>query len=262
VDNVQAFYNRDDVWAVANDVFNGKPQPMPPFYQTMKLPGENKEEFVLTLPLTPQRKDNLVAWLVARNDGDHYGKLVLYEFPRGKLVYGPLQIEGRIDQEPTISQQLTLWNQQGSHVIRGNLLPIFLGQGMVYIEPVYIQADRAGSLPQVKRVIVVYKDSLVMADNVADAFHQLFGTEEATAGGGQNGNTSGQNGGNGNLPNNGTGQSNPVGTANAANLAEQANNILQQYQQATANGDFEAAGKALKQLQDVLKQLKDVTTKK
>jgi uncharacterized membrane protein (UPF0182 family) len=259
VDNAQSFYNRDDVWAVANEIFSGKPIAIPPFYQTMKLPGEDKGEFVLSLPLTPQRKDNLVAWMVARNDGANYGQLILYEFPRGKLVYGPLQIESRIDQEPSISQQLTLWNQQGSHVIRGNLLPIFLGSGMMYIEPVYIQADRAGALPQVKRVIVVYQDSAIMANSIGDAFNQLFHTGSESSNANTNGNgtqspsSTGQNTQN-------TGQQGQA-AGNQKDLAEQAYTIMQQYQQATANGDFATAGKALQQLQTVLKQLKDAASK-
>ncbi|UOF92132.1 UPF0182 family protein [Fodinisporobacter ferrooxydans] len=250
VNDPQSFYNRDDVWSVANEVFNGKPIPIQPLYQMMKLPQQNQSEFVLTLPITPQHKDNLVAWMVARNDGDNYGRLELYEFPRGKLIYGPLQVESRIDQEPSVSQQLTLWNQQGSHVIRGNLLPIFIDKGLLYVEPIYIQADRAGALPQVKRVIVVYQDKIVMEDSIAAAFEKLFGTGQSS------GNAVSQR-------DLGQGKPSPAGQSQTPGsgtdqkqLADQAYQILQQYQQATAKGDFEAAGKALKQLQDVLKQLK------
>jgi len=128
-----------------------------------RLPGESKEEFVLLIPFTPSKKDNLSAWLAARSDPPHYGKLVVYDFPKRKLIYGPRQIEARIDQDSFISQQLTLWNQRGSQVIRGNLLVIPIERSLLYVEPLYIAAEK-GQLPELKRVIVGFGDRIAMEE--------------------------------------------------------------------------------------------------
>ncbi|MBU4502219.1 MAG: UPF0182 family protein, partial [Nanoarchaeota archaeon] len=139
-----------------------------------KLPGEVKEEFVLMTSFTPIKKDNMVAWMAARSDGDNYGTLLLYKFPKDKLIYGPLQIEAKIDQDSEISQQLTLWSQQGSRVTRGNLLVIPIQDSILYIEPLYIQAE-TGQLPELKRVLVSDGVSVVMEENLAEALEVLFG---------------------------------------------------------------------------------------
>ena len=147
----------------------------------MRLPGEPKEEFVLLIPFNPSKKDNLSAWLAARSDPPHYGKLVVYNFPKQKLIYGPRQIEARIDQDSFISQQLTLWNQRGSQVIRGNLLVIPIERSLVYVEPLYIAAEK-GQLPELKRVIVGFGDRIAMDETLEGAMARVFGGPAPQAG--------------------------------------------------------------------------------
>jgi hypothetical protein len=171
------FYNKEDLWQRPQETFTGQPQPMEPYYIVARLPGESHSEFALALPFTPNNKDNLVAWLAARSDGDHYGQLVVYRFPKQELVYGPLQIEGRIDQNPEISAQITLWDQSGSEVIRGNLLVLPVDQALLYVEPLYLRAI-TGQIPELKRVILVSGDRVVMRETLAQALLALFETDE------------------------------------------------------------------------------------
>jgi uncharacterized membrane protein (UPF0182 family) len=153
---------------------------MEPYYTIMRLPGEKREEFVLLLPFTPVRRDNMIAWLAARSDPPHYGKLVLYEFPKGKLVFGPRQVEARIDQDAFISQQLSLWSQAGSQVIRGGLLAIPIEESLLYVQPLYLAAER-GRLPELKRVIVAYGNRIAMDETLEASLQQLFGAGPAVA---------------------------------------------------------------------------------
>ncbi|HCN20027.1 MAG TPA: membrane protein, partial [Planctomycetia bacterium] len=129
----------------------------------MKLPGETEEEYILMIPFTPRGKDNLAAWMVARNDGDFYGQLVVYRFPKQKLVYGPMQITNRINQDADISRQISLWDQRGSEVIRGNLLVIPIEEALIYIQPIYLRAE-GGKIPELKRVIVAYENRIAMEE--------------------------------------------------------------------------------------------------
>lgn len=175
------FYNREDVWALANEKFDQTQQPVEPYYVIMRLPGEAREEFLLMLPFTPRGKDNMIAWLAARSDGEHYGTLLVYKYPKERLVYGPAQFESRIDQDPTISAQLSLWSQRGSRVIRGNTLVIPVGQSNLYVEPLYLQSESAKSaLPELKQVIVSTGSRLVMEPTLEAALTRLFGPQ-ATA---------------------------------------------------------------------------------
>ena len=151
-------------------------QEMEPYYTIMRLPDEKKEEFVLLLPFTPSKKDNMSAWMAARCDAPNYGKVVVYRFPKQKLVYGPRQIEARIDQDAEISKQLSLWNQRGSQVIRGNLLAIPIEKSILYVEPLYLAAEK-GSLPELKRVIVAFGNSVAMEENLELSLQQVFGGE-------------------------------------------------------------------------------------
>ncbi|KAF5416720.1 MAG: hypothetical protein C5S49_04360 [Candidatus Methanogaster sp.] len=182
--NVKVFYNKEDAWQIPNEVYGtGQQVSVDPYYVIIKLPGEDKGEFILMRSVTPIRKDNMVAWLAARSDGDHYGELLLYKFPKEKLVYGPLQIEAKFDQDAVISQQLTLWSLQGSRVTRGNLLVIPIEDSILYIEPLYIQAE-TGQLPELKRVLVSDGERVVMEEDLGKALVALFGetrpdTEEA-----------------------------------------------------------------------------------
>jgi hypothetical protein len=172
--DTQVFYNKEDLWSIPLGHGDGPDRPMEPYYLIMRLPGEPKEEFVLLIPFNPSKKDNLSAWLAARSDPPHYGKLVVYNFPKRKLIYGPRQIEARIDQDSFISQQLTLWNQRGSQVIRGNLLVIPIERSLVYVEPLYIAAEK-GQLPELKRVIVGFGDRIAMEETLEGAMARVFG---------------------------------------------------------------------------------------
>lgn len=175
MDDIKVFYNKEDAWQIPSEVYGvGQKVKVEPYYIIIKLPGESKEEFVLMTSFTPIKKDNMVAWMAARSDGDNYGKLILYKFPKDKLIYGPLQIEARIDQDSEISQQLTLWSQQGSRVTRGNLLVIPIEDSILYIEPLYIEAE-TGQLPELKRVLVSDGTRVVMEENLAEALEVLFG---------------------------------------------------------------------------------------
>jgi hypothetical protein len=174
----QVFYNQEDLWSWAEEVVTGERVRMEPYYVNMRLPDGTAPEFVLMLPYTPSTKQNMVAWLYARNDGEHYGELGVYKFPKQKLVYGPMQVESRIDQNPTISQQLSLWNQRGSQVIRGNLLVIPLEEAILYVEPIYLEAE-ASQLPELRRVIVAYGNRIAMEESLAEALARVMGTEPA-----------------------------------------------------------------------------------
>ena len=171
----RVFYNKEDLWRVAQSAARGTAAPMSPYYTIMKLAevGE-REEFILMVPFTPARKDNMIAWMAARCDGADYGKVLVFTFPKQKLVYGPQQIESRIDQDPGISQALTLWGQGGSTVIRGTLLVVPVLNSVLYVEPLYLAAEAGGGLPQLKRVIVAYSDHVVMEDTLDAALSRIF----------------------------------------------------------------------------------------
>jgi uncharacterized membrane protein (UPF0182 family) len=171
--DVNVFYNKEDLWQTPLETFAGNTQPVEPYYVLLRLPGETRSEYVLTQPFTPNNKDNLIAWLAARSDGENYGQLVAYRFPKQELVFGPLQIEARIDQDPEISGQLTLWNQSGSQVIRGNLLVLPIDNALLYVEPLYLQATN-GQIPELRRVIVVSGDQVVMRETLAEGLQALF----------------------------------------------------------------------------------------
>jgi len=170
----RVFYNKEDLWTVPKETYADAEQVMEPYYIIMKLPSEEREEFLLMLPFTPPQKDNMITWLAARSDGDKYGKLIAFNFPKDKLIYGPRQIEARIDQDPAISEQFTLWGQAGSQIIRGNLLVIPIEQSILYVEAIYLQAER-GRLPELKRVIVATSgDRLAMEPTLAESLNVIF----------------------------------------------------------------------------------------
>ena len=140
----------------------------------MKLPGESKEEFILMLPFTPKGKSNLIAWMVARNDGENYGKLVVYRFPKQKLIFGPKQITARISQDAEISSQISLWDQRGSEVIRGTLLVIPIEESLIYVQPLYLRGE-GGKIPELKRVILAYENRIAMEETLEKALAKVFG---------------------------------------------------------------------------------------
>jgi uncharacterized membrane protein (UPF0182 family) len=175
----EVFYNREDLWTVASHVATAaqreKPtQPMEPNFVLMKLPGETSMEFVEILPFTPASRNNLIGWIAGRSDGAQYGTSVVYNFPKTKLVDGPLQIEARIDQNAQLSGQLTLWNQQGSHVRRGALLVIPTGRALLYAEPIYLQAERS-PMPELRLVVLALQDRLAYGPTYESAMASLFG---------------------------------------------------------------------------------------
>src|SRR5262245_21921736 len=146
---------------------------MEPYYTIMRLPGEERPEFLQRLPCTPRQKDNLAAWLAARSDGEHYGELMLFQFPKQKVIFGPKQVNARISQDQNISPQITLWNQQGSEVIQGTLLVIPIEESVMYVRALYLRAS-GGRIPELKRVIVVYQNQIVMAESLEAAIDRIF----------------------------------------------------------------------------------------
>jgi uncharacterized membrane protein (UPF0182 family) len=164
------FYNKEDLWEVPSY----RQKTMDPYYLITKLPGHSSEEFILLLPFTPSKRDNLAAWMAARSDGENYGKVIVYTFPRDRLVFGPRQIDARIDQDAYISQQLTLWGQHGSDVIRGSLLIIPIEDSLIYVQPLYLVATDKGGLPELRRVIVAYGNDVVMEETLEAAIQRLF----------------------------------------------------------------------------------------
>ena len=227
----EAFYNQEDLWQVPMETYEeGSEQMMEPYYVILRLPAEDQEEFILILPFTPAQKDNMIAWMAARSNGSEYGKLLLYEFPKQKLVYGPRQIEARIDQDPKISQQFTLWSQSGSKVIRGDLLVIPMAESLLYVEPVYLRAEQ-GELPELKRVIVVYDKSVAMEETLEQSLGVIFGEEQVHQ----------------RVPGLG-------GEKNSA-LAQSALLIYQKAQEALRQGNWAEYGRYQQELEKILQQL-------
>jgi hypothetical protein len=227
----KVFYNKENLWEIPS-LGEG---PMEPYYTIMKLPGEAKEEYILLLPFTPSKRDNLAAWLTARCDGDNYGKLLVYTFPRERLIYGPKQIDARINQNSFISQQLTLWNQRGSEVIRGSMLVIPIGKSLLYVQPLFLAAADKAGLPELRRVIVAFGDEVVMEETLELALQRIFGGKKLPA-------TTAEATGE-------TPKSSP------AELAKEAMAIFEKTQTLQRQGDWAGYGEELKKLQQVLKQL-------
>jgi len=169
----QVFYNREDQWQIPTEIYGSQPKPVEPYYLIMKLPTAQSEEFILLHPFTPTQRNNLIAWLAARSDGEEYGKLLLYRFPKQQLVFGPEQIDARINADPVISQAISLWNRQGSRALQGNLLVIPIERSLLYVEPLYLEAER-NSLPTLVRVIVAYENRIVMTQTLEQALQSIF----------------------------------------------------------------------------------------
>jgi uncharacterized membrane protein (UPF0182 family) len=173
MEDPQIFYNREDQWEIPALGADGK-EVMESYYTIMKLPGEKNEEFILMLPFNPKKKDNLAAWMVARSDGEEYGKMIVYRFPKDRLVYGPKQIVARINQDTEISRQISLWDQRGSQVIQGTLLVIPIESSLIYVQPLYLRAEN-GKIPELKRVIVAYENRIAMEETLDAALSRIFG---------------------------------------------------------------------------------------
>ena len=244
------FYNREDLWTLASEVradASGEQtsQPMEPNYVLMKLPGQSSIEFVEILPFTPSNRNNMIGWIAARSDGANYGKSIVYNFPKTRLVDGPLQVEARINQNAELSGQLTLWNQQGSHVRRGTLLVIPCGNALIYVQPIYLQAEHS-PMPEMRLVVLALQDKLAYGSTFETALRSLFGGEPSS-----------------------TSQSAPAppqpsNSSTAAN-GQQANDVnaliagaardLEDYQRLTAQGKLGEAGQKLEQLKSKLNAL-------
>jgi hypothetical protein len=248
--NPSVFFNREDLWTVATQTTgtgdNQATQPMDPNFVLMKLPGEPSEEFVEILPFTPANRNNLIGWIAARCDGEHYGTSVVYNFPKTRLVDGPQQIESRIDQNAQLSSQLTLWNQQGSHVLRGSLLVIPIGKALLYAEPIYLQAQQS-PMPELRIVVLALQDRLAYGPSFEAALSSLFGSETPNM-------APGPNAPGPNAPAAPTTQR----TANAPEingLIAEASRDFDDYQRLTAQGHLAEAGQKLDALKQVLNQL-------
>jgi len=180
----QMFYNKEDQWEIPVMGTTAKAAAMESYYTIMKLPEEKKEEFILMIPFNPKKKDNLSAWMVARSDDPYYGRLMVYRFPKDRLVYGPKQIAARINQDTEISRQISLWDQRGSQVIQGNLLVIPIENSLIYVQPLYLRAE-SGKIPELKRVVVAYENRIAMEETLDAALSKIFGdlriSDEGTA---------------------------------------------------------------------------------
>jgi uncharacterized protein len=241
----QVFYNKEDLWEIPV-LGSGGEKPMSPYYTIMRLPQEREEEFILMLPFTPGRKDNLSAWMVARSDGADYGQLVVYRFPKQKLVYGPKQIVARINQDAEISRQISLWDQRGSQVIQGTLLVIPIEEALLYVRPLYLRAE-SGKIPELKRVIVAYENKIAMEETLERSIERIFRAEPSPPGalpqGSQPEATAAP------------GAAAPAPGSTPGPLARQAREAYDRAVQAQRQGDWARYGEELRRLGSILEEL-------
>lgn len=246
----QVFYNQEDRWEIPNEVYDAGQQPMEPYYVIFSLPGEIETEYLLIQPYAPAGKSNMIAWIAARNDAPHYGELIVYELPKQELVYGPLQVEARIDQDPIISEQISLWNQLGSRVIRGNLIVIPIGTSFLYVEPLYLLSENS-ALPELKRVIVASGNRIIMRENLELALADLVAGQPTVIAP------------SGTPPAAETGGGTSPAVVIDATLEEVINSANQHFAAAEAAqrvGDWATYGLELEALQQDLQQLQELTT--
>jgi uncharacterized membrane protein (UPF0182 family) len=243
----EVFYNREDLWTVASELTvagagEQETRTMVPNYVLMKLPGASSVEFVAILPFTPANRNNLIGWIAGRSDGEHYGTAVVYDFPKTRLVDGPLQVEARIDQNAQLSGQLTLWNQQGSHVRRGTLLVIPCGRALLYAEPIYLQAAHS-PMPELRLVVLALQDRLAYATTYEAALQSLFGGQPSslTSAPGESAPAAAN--------------AQPTRSADRQALISATARDLSDYQQLTAQGKLAEAGQKLQDLKEKLNQL-------
>jgi uncharacterized protein len=254
--NPDVFYNREDLWSVASEVTLSEAReqvtrPLEPNFVLMRLPGEKELEFVEILPFTPSNRNNLIGWIAGRSDGDAYGRAVVYDFPKSRLVDGPLQIEARIDQNPELSSQLTLWNQQGSRVLRGSLIVIPVGRALLYAKPIYLQAEHS-PMPQLRLVVLALQEQLGYGPTFKDAMTSLFGGS-AAGGPSSAAQAPGPAAGAAVVP--GPAAARPPAESVQA-LIDRAARELADYQRLTAEGKLGEAGQRLESLKKILDQLK------
>ena len=235
MDNPRTFFNREDAWSIATEKYQQEVTPVRPYYINMALPSNDEVEFVLVQPYTAYQKNNMVSWFAARNDGDNYGKLVVYTFPKQRLIYGPMQIESRIDQDAVISSQLTLWERQGSSVVRGNLMVIPIKDSILYVEPLYLQSDNANALPEVKQIILAYGDDIVMEATLEAGLKRLFNYDSENI-----------------IDDEGN---EIIYSEDIYELIQQANTLFNRSQESLRQGNWSEYGKDLEELENVLEKL-------
>ena len=240
--NLEVFYNREDYWQFPTEKYFNKDIEMNPYYVTMKLDESESEEFVLMMPYTPKKRQNMISWMGVRNDGDHYGEMFVYKFPKQKNVYGPQQIENRINQDSVISQQLNLWSQGGSEVIRGNLLVIPIEDTVLYVEPVYIESSNESSLPEVKQVVMAYEDHIVMEetfDKSLEKMLELINGKEKPKG-----------------EEAASDEKDTSPILNAEETLTDISKVFEEYRQATLDGDWVKAGEKMAEIEGLLEENK------
>ena len=244
MEDVNVFYQREDMWDIASEIYGMEKTQMTPNYYIAKLPGEKTAEFFNSIPFTPKSKQNMTALMVARNDGDNYGQLVLYQFPKSRTIYGPEQIEAQIDQNTEISKEFSLWTSAGTTYRRGNMFIIPINTSILYVEPVYLEATNS-SIPEVKRIIVAYNDKIAYEETLADCLTSLFGSKA------QNG-VSGSE-----TTQTGTDTENKGGTENMSvrEIAELVQEYYSKAQTAQRNGDWAEYGEYLEQMEEYLNRL-------
>ncbi len=240
MEDVKVFYQNEDVWDIASEIYGKDEQVMEPNYYIAKLPGEDKAEFFNSIPFTPKSKQNMTALMVARNDGEHYGELVLYSFPKSKTIYGPMQIEAQINQNTEISSDFTLWSSRGTTYKRGNLFVIPIESSLLYVEPVYLEAENS-AIPEVKRVIVAYDDKIAYEETLAEALQSLFGEGTGVKGPVKS--------------SEGEGEGGSSETMSTADWIKQAAESYDKAQDALKNGDWAKYGEYMEDLEEALNQL-------
>jgi hypothetical protein len=261
--NLEIFYNREDFWEFATENYFGSDVEVEPYYITMKLPQYEEEEFILMVPFTPRNRQNMIAWMGVRNDGENYGELFVYNFPQQRNVYGPQQIENRINQDSTISQELNLWAQGGSDVIRANLIPVPIEDTILYVEPIYIESANETSLPEVAQIILAYDDYIVMESDFDTALDSLFemiesGVEpepmpdpDAEVEDPLADPEPGEEGSDEEVET----PSPAVPLEGAEEILGELSNLFDDYQEAMADGDWEEAGRIMAEIDNMLENL-------
>lgn len=250
--DTRVFYNKEDLWQLPTEVINGTVQEMEPYYVTMPLPGSTQQEYLLIMPLTPANRNNMIAWMAARSDPENYGEIIVYDLPRQELIFGPAQVQGRIEQEPSISQQFSLWDQRGSQVIRGNLLVLPISQSFLYLQPIYLLSE-TNALPELKRIVTASNNAVAMEETLGQSLLALSrvnrtpptttGTSETTAAGGQDSTTPQPT------------PAPPVVSGTIEELIAAANDHFLAAQEAQRSGDWARYGQELNALESVLQQL-------
>ena len=243
MEDVNVFYQREDMWDIASEIYGMEKKQMTPNYYIAKLPGEQKAEFFNSIPFTPKSKQNMTALMVARNDGENYGQLVLYQFPKSRTIYGPEQIEAQIDQNTEISKEFSLWSSAGTKYRRGNMFIIPINTSILYVEPVYLEATNS-SIPEVKRIIVAYNDKIAYEETLADCLISLFGTKAQNGVSGSETTTPSQSGGEDSAAN-----------MSARQLAELVQEYFTKAQNAQKNGDWAKYGEYLDKMEEYLNEL-------